>query len=96
LGVIAGRGRYDAFWADAGAGGQQLENGPTDLEGTGLLQIFKLQVNIPSEHPAEGGGMDQRGLQDAVAECRGRFFDAVQGDHDFFIEKNVWGYKKNR
>jgi hypothetical protein len=52
-----------------------LGGSPTDLEGPSFLEIFQLEVDLGSGHPAKCGREDERGAKDFAFENLGGILD---------------------
>jgi hypothetical protein len=80
LGVIAhGRGN-DLIAGHA----HDLIERPSHLEGTGLLEIFKLEIQVGPGQLAEGAGMDERSLMDVLPDRASGGLDVFYRDHGIF------------
>ena len=64
LGVVAGGGGHHPLpFAPLLQQGEAVQR-PPELKGAGGLEVLQLEIDLPAAEPAQGVGIDQRGVED--------------------------------
>jgi hypothetical protein len=65
--MVSRRGRHNPFRTDATQSALNLVRGPSQLEGSGSLEILQLEVNLAVNVFAEKRAVYQRGAKNSLA-----------------------------
>jgi hypothetical protein len=75
--MVSRRGRHNPSRTDADQVTLDFVRGPSQLEGSGSLEILQLEVNLAADVFTEKRAVDQRCAKDSLAKYLTGFLDVI-------------------